>query len=116
VVRALFATLSRAELLERLETAGVAFAPIARPQDLLDDPHLNANGALVDLTLPDGRAIRLPALPIEIDGTLPGVRHDLPLPGEDSTDILRQFGFDDGEIGTLLAAHVVVASQAQGAS
>lgn len=111
VVRALFATLSRAELLARLDEAGVAFAPIARPEDLFDDPHLNANGALVDLTLPDGRAIRLPTLPIEIDGILPDVRHDLPLPGEDSSAILRQFGFDEAEIGTLIANNVVASSE-----
>jgi crotonobetainyl-CoA:carnitine CoA-transferase CaiB-like acyl-CoA transferase len=116
VVRALFLTLSRAQLLARLEAAGVAFAPIARPEDLFDDPHLNANGALVDLTLPDGRAIRLPTLPIEIDGALPDVRHDLPLPGEDSSEILRQFGFDEHEIGTLLANNVVASSEGHRAS
>lgn len=102
VVRAIMARHGRAELLERLERAGVAFAPIARPQDLFDDPHLNANGGLVDLTLNDGRAIRLPALPLEIDGKIPGVRRDLPRPGEDSEAVLRDFGFADAEITDLM--------------
>nr|WP_238560185.1 CoA transferase [Sphingomonas sp. Mn802worker] len=101
VVRAIMAQHSRAELLDRLERAGVAFAPIARPQDLFDDPHLNASGGLVDLTLNDGRAIRLPALPLEIDGRIPGVRRDLPHPGEDGEDVLRDFGFGATEIAAL---------------
>lgn len=110
VVRAIMARHSRAELLARLETAGVAFAPIARPQDLFDDPHLNANGGLVDLTLNDGRAIRLPALPLEIDGKIPGVRRDLPHPGEDSEAVLRDFGFGDSEIADLLGSGAIASA------
>jgi crotonobetainyl-CoA:carnitine CoA-transferase CaiB-like acyl-CoA transferase len=110
LVRDIMAKHRRAELLDRLEAAGVAFAPIARPQDLLDDPHLNANGALVDLTLNDGRAIRLPALPLEIDGAMPGVRRDLPLPGGDSEAVLRDFGFGDAEIASLLQSNAVAAA------
>ena len=45
LVRAIMAAYSRAELLDRSwRQPGVAFAPIARPEDLFDDPHLNANG------------------------------------------------------------------------
>jgi crotonobetainyl-CoA:carnitine CoA-transferase CaiB-like acyl-CoA transferase len=112
LVRHIMAQHSRAELLERLEKAGVAFAPIARPEDLFDDVHLNANGALVDLTLNDGRKLRLPATPVEMDGVLPGVRHDLPHPGGDSEAILRDFGFADAEIDALVAGHAVATSAA----
>lgn len=109
-VRTIMAAHSRAELLDRLETAGVAFAPIARPEDLFDDPHLNANGALIDLTLNDGRPIRLPALPIEIDGAIPGVRHDLPHPGGDSEAVLRDFGFADAEVADLLRSKAIAST------
>ena len=68
IVRAIMARHTRAELLEKLEAAGVAFAPITRPEDLFDDLHLNANGSLVDLTLNDGRAVKLPTTPVELDG------------------------------------------------
>ncbi|MET0239996.1 MAG: CaiB/BaiF CoA-transferase family protein [Sphingobium sp.] len=112
LVRSIMAQSTRAELLEKLEAAGVAFAPIARPEDLFDDAHLNANGALVDVTLNDGRKLRLPTTPVELDGVLPGVRHDLAHPGEDSEAILRDFGFDEAEIGALVASNAVtVASQ-----
>jgi crotonobetainyl-CoA:carnitine CoA-transferase CaiB-like acyl-CoA transferase len=62
----LFKGLSKDELMQRLEKAGVPFAPINKPSDLFDDPHLNAGG-LVELTLPQGKT-KLPGLPIEIDG------------------------------------------------
>lgn len=114
IVRAIMARHTRAELLEKLEAAGVAFAPITRPEDLFDDLHLNANGSLVDLTLNDGRAVKLPTTPVELDGKLPGVRHDLPLPGEDGAQILKEFGFAEAEIAALIGSSVV--SSASGAA
>nr|WP_275265930.1 CaiB/BaiF CoA-transferase family protein [Sphingomonas solaris] len=116
VVRRIMAASSRADLLVRLEAAGVAFAPIARPEDLFDDPHLNANGGLLDLTLNDGRPIRLPALPLEINGAIPGVRHDLPHPGGDSEAVLRDFGFTDAEVAGLLQSRTIMANATASAS
>jgi crotonobetainyl-CoA:carnitine CoA-transferase CaiB-like acyl-CoA transferase len=110
IVRAIMARHTRAELLEKLDAAGVAFAPITRPEDLFDDLHLNANGSLIDLTLNDGRAVKLPTTPVELDGELPGVRHDLPRPGEDSERILKEFGFADAEIAALIGANAVSAT------
>jgi crotonobetainyl-CoA:carnitine CoA-transferase CaiB-like acyl-CoA transferase len=115
LVRSIMAQSTRADLLEKLELAGVAFAPIARPEDLFDDAHLNANGSLVDVTLNDGRKMRLPTTPVELDGLLPGARHDLPHPGEDSQAILRDFGFDEAEIDALVASQAV-ATAAQAAA
>ena len=80
-----------------------------RPQDLLDDPHLNANGAFVDLTLTNGKHVKLPALPVEIDGRLPGVRHDLAQVGEDTEAVLRGWGFSDAEVAGLVAKGAVEA-------
>lgn len=110
VVRELLGKHTRAELLERLEKAGVAFAPIARPEDLFDDAHLNANGALVDLTLNDGRKVKLPTTPVEIGGALPEIRHDLPIAGADSEAVLKDFGFDAQEIASLVASNAVAAA------
>ncbi|MEG8013573.1 CaiB/BaiF CoA transferase family protein [Sphingomonas sp. 22R3R2A-7] len=82
-IRAMFADIDRDVLLAKCEAVGLPVAPIARPEDLFDDLHLNAQGGLVDLHLPDGTPARLPALPIEVDGERFGVRHDLGDPGAD---------------------------------
>lgn len=79
-IRALIGGFTRAEVIARLDGSGLPFAPIGRPEDMFDDPHLAATGALEPVTLPDGTETRLPTLPIAFNGqllarpsTLPGV-------------------------------------------
>lgn len=112
VVRDIMARHTRADLLAKLEAAAVAFAPIARPEDLFDDTHLNANGTLVDLTLNDGRKVKLPTTPVELDGALPSVRRDIPHPGADAEQILTDIGYSDAEIAELLARQVIGSTRA----
>src|SRR5204862_519385 len=50
------------ELAEKLEQIGLPFAPIAKPWDLLDDPHLNAFGGLMKTRI-GAKTIKVPALP-----------------------------------------------------
>ena len=57
----------QAELAAKLEAIGMPFAPIAKPWDLLDDPHLKASGGLLE-TRYMGKRSHIPALPIELDG------------------------------------------------
>lgn len=75
-IREMMAGLTRESLLPRLERIGLPFAPIARPEDLFDDPQLNAGG-LVEVTLPSGEKARLPGLPLAFDGTRLPLRYDL---------------------------------------
>ena len=42
------------ELAATMEAAGLPYAPIRRPEDLYDDPHLVATGGLAPIVLPDG--------------------------------------------------------------
>jgi len=81
-------------LIGRLEQTGLPFAPIARPEDLFEDPHLNAAHGLVRVTLPDGSVTTLPALPLELDGIRPGIRHDLPVLDAQRAQILRDYGVE----------------------
>src|SRR5579875_3906438 len=50
IVADAFRRYDRAALMERCETLGLPFAPIARPAELFDDPHLNASGGLLPVT------------------------------------------------------------------
>ncbi|MGJ8536827.1 MAG: CaiB/BaiF CoA transferase family protein [Parasphingopyxis sp.] len=78
VIRDLFAGMTRDEIVGKLESIGLPFAPIMRPDDLLEDQHLLAGGGFVDVTLDDGTEAKLPALPVEVDGERMGLRQDLP--------------------------------------
>lgn len=100
-VRELFLKFTKSELMEKLETTGLPFAPIAKPQDLVDDTHLNAAGGLVEVTLEDGKKAKLPALPIEMKGKRLGVYTDLPLIGEHTNTILSDLGYSEADIAAL---------------
>jgi len=93
VVAAVLGAFDQATLMQRCEQLGLPFAPIAQPVDLFEDPHLNASGGLVPLTLPDGRSVSLPALPISLDGQRLAQRYDLPAPGQHTTEILMELGW-----------------------
>lgn len=88
-------------LMEKCEALGLPYAPIGKPADLFEDPHLNAGGGLIPLTLPDGRQVKLPALPITLDGERPGLRHDLALPGFHNDEICAELGFSSDEVAIL---------------
>ena len=106
-VRALFAACGHDELLRRLEAIGLPISAIARPEDLFEDEQMNTAGGLVDLTLPDGRPARLPALPLQVDGERYGVRYDLRQAGEDSREILSELGISTEEFAHLVSNGVV---------
>ena len=107
VITELFSRMSKADLMARFEALGLPFAPIARPEDLFDDPHLNASGGLAPITLPDGTATKVPILPIEMDGHRLGVRLDLPKVGEHTREVLESIGYDTREIDELNATKVI---------
>jgi crotonobetainyl-CoA:carnitine CoA-transferase CaiB-like acyl-CoA transferase len=111
VIEGLFASMDKAALEARLDRAGIPFAPINRPADLFDCPHLNAGGGLLPLTLTDGERAgeltRLPALPLEIGGERPVGRGKLPQQGEHSLELLREAGYTEGEIAALQADGIV---------
>ncbi len=101
VVAEAFRGFTRGELMARLESLGLPFAPISRPVELFDDPHLNGSGGLVPITLPDGRQTKLPALPLSLDGARLERRRDLPRIGEHGAEIARELGYADEQIAAL---------------
>lgn len=83
------------------EQHALPFAPITRPQDLFDDPHLKATGGLADIELPDGRTGKTVLLPLLLDGQRPGVRHSPPKLGEHNIDLLTELGYSPEAVAAL---------------
>jgi crotonobetainyl-CoA:carnitine CoA-transferase CaiB-like acyl-CoA transferase len=101
-----FARFEQAELTSKLEAIGMPFAPIAKPWDLLDDPHLNASGGLLETKI-DDKTIHVPALPIALDGRRLAKRADPPKIGEHSAELLAQLGCSPGEVESLRERGIV---------
>ncbi|MFN4020752.1 MAG: CaiB/BaiF CoA transferase family protein [Erythrobacter sp.] len=105
-IRALVAGLTRAEVIARLDGSGLPFAPIGKPEDLFDDPHLQ-HGGLEDVTLDNGAKVRLPTIPLEMGGERIGSPQELPTPGRDARSVLEQLGYDNDTIAALIAGGAV---------
>jgi crotonobetainyl-CoA:carnitine CoA-transferase CaiB-like acyl-CoA transferase len=99
------------ELARLFERVGLPFAPIRRPEDLYDDPHLAATGGLADIRLPDGeragQTVKTTLFPIALDGRRLGVRLDPPSMGEHTREVLASVGYARDEIDALFERRAV---------
>ncbi len=105
-------TLHNASALAALfEKAGLPFAPIRKPEELLDDAHLKATGGLADITLPDGeragQTVQTALFPFTMDGQRLGVRLQPPRQGQHTTELLAALGYSAADIASLRATHAV---------
>ncbi|MEZ5737127.1 MAG: CaiB/BaiF CoA-transferase family protein [Novosphingobium sp.] len=107
-LRDLLSNMTRDEIVAKLEGTGIPFAPVGRPEDMFSDPQL-ANGGLEDVTLDNGKATRLPTIPLEMGGLRPGAPVSLPFPGSDSRSILDGLGYAPERIEALLREGAVEA-------
>ena len=72
----------------KLEAAGIPYAPIMRPDQLVNDPHLKASGGLVPMQTDDGGSTEVVLLPLTLGGRRPGVRMPLAAVGQHTDEIL----------------------------
>lgn len=106
VIRKLIGGMTRAELVARLEGTGLPFAPIGKPEEMFDDPHLAERG-LEPVVLDDGTKTSLPTVPLEMSGLRPGGEARLPRPGENARSILARVGYDKQKIDSLIGDGIV---------
>jgi crotonobetainyl-CoA:carnitine CoA-transferase CaiB-like acyl-CoA transferase len=106
-IREMISQFTRAEIIAKLEGSGLPFAPIARPEDMFDDPHLLASGGLEPVTLPNGRETMLPLLPIAMDGKRLATSPNIPEAGSESEAILAALGYDAAEVAAFKVSGVV---------
>jgi len=100
--------LSTEQLLAKCDEAKLAFGPVNKPEDLLDDPHLNKDGQMRVIKIPGGATAKTPRLPLEMDGRSFTVRDDPPAIGQHSRQVLATAGLSEAEIEELFTAgHVL---------
>lgn len=105
MLRERFAELSAKELSERFEKVGLPYAPITRPHELFDDPHLLATGGLAPVTIAadntsSGKEIetRAALLPLALNGERLRIRNAPPRVGADTVELLIGLGYSNNDI------------------
>jgi crotonobetainyl-CoA:carnitine CoA-transferase CaiB-like acyl-CoA transferase len=87
--------------------AKIPFAPVARPEDLFDDPHLLATRGLLDTTFPNGTVGWLPRLPLRLHGTGFDLCSDPPRLGNATREVLSEAGIPADVIDKLIDSGVL---------
>jgi crotonobetainyl-CoA:carnitine CoA-transferase CaiB-like acyl-CoA transferase len=99
---------TKADLAAKLEAIGLPFAPISKPWDLLDDPHLKDSGGLLETRTPGGQIFHAPTLPLALDGKRLPKRSEPPTIGEGARELIAGLGYSAGEIDALAKERVIV--------
>jgi len=77
-------------LCAQLQAAGLPYAKVVRPDQLVHDEHLIASGGLVPMGTEDGGETQVVLLPLLMGGRRPGVRSALPAIGEHTEEVLAR--------------------------
>ncbi len=102
-----FRTKKTDDWLAVLDAAEVPCSDVSFPEEIYDDPHVQANGLMLSIEHPVLGGLRMPACPIEMSGTPAGSLRPPPALGADGPDVLRELGYDGAAIERLLADGVV---------
>lgn len=108
-LRELVSEFSLQQLSERLDLVGCPFSPIAKPEDLIDDIHLNASEGMLPIEI-NGKSGKIPGLPVEYDNNRFGLRNQPPLVGEHSRDVLRSVGYSEEQLNQLIQEQLLTLS------
>ncbi|MEJ5029715.1 CaiB/BaiF CoA transferase family protein [Comamonas sp. MYb69] len=107
-LRARLTRMDVAQVAKIFEDNALPYAPISKPEQLLDDPHLQASGGLAEVTLTDGeragQTAQTALLPLRMAGERLVVRKNPPRLGEHTAELLASLGYDAAQISAMQAA------------
>ncbi len=111
-LRTRLASHTKQQLAKLFEAKGLPFAPIMKPHELLDDPHVVASGGMQDIQLPDGdragETVQTVLFPFKMDGEHLGVRRNPPRLGEHTQELLAELGYSSETVAAMAAQKAVV--------
>ncbi len=106
-LRARLARMDVEQVAKIFEDNALPYAPISKPEQLLDDPHLLATGGLAEVTLTDGeragQTAQTTLLPLRMAGERLAVRQNPPRLGEHTAELLASLGYDAAQISAMQA-------------
>ena len=97
-----------AQALEVLAKARIPSGPVLKPQQTLDDPHINAMGFFEATEFPGApKPAPIAKAPVWLSQTPGAIRRRAPTLGEHTEAILRSLGYDEGAIADLRSKRVI---------
>jgi len=101
MVEALAPTRTTAEWVTLLDKAQIPNAPVCKPSDLFEDPHLVWRQLFKKYPHPSEGEIMMVEPPMRMSRTPPAIRRMAPLMGADSRSVLAEAGLSEAEIDAL---------------
>jgi crotonobetainyl-CoA:carnitine CoA-transferase CaiB-like acyl-CoA transferase len=87
--------------LDLLATHDVWCAPVARFEDVVEDPQVRHNELLTTVERPTGEQMRVVGMPVRFSATPGTIRSGPPAVGQHTDELLASIGFSDEEIGSM---------------
>jgi crotonobetainyl-CoA:carnitine CoA-transferase CaiB-like acyl-CoA transferase len=106
---AIFAKHSTEHWLARLDAAGVPAGPVLNVNEMHKDPQTVARDMVVEVDHAQVGPVKTLGIPVKFSETPGQVTSSAPVYGQHTREVLSEYGFDEGEIDTLVSAGAVVA-------
>jgi crotonobetainyl-CoA:carnitine CoA-transferase CaiB-like acyl-CoA transferase len=100
-----------ADWLEAMRAADIWCGPVYGYADLVEDEQIKHNGTFVEYEHPTEGLVKTPGFPIRFSKTPSVVERGAPLTGQHTREILREAGYDAGEISALERAGAIASGE-----
>lgn len=107
LTREAIAKFTTKDALARLEAEGIWVSPVYGYKELLADPQIEHNGTFIEYDHPTEGHVKTPGFPIRFSRTPSELRFGAPRVGEHTHEVLKSAGYDEDEIGGMVATGAV---------
>ena len=107
ILRAEMSKWSTKEICERLDKEDVPFAKINTIKEVIEDPQIKQNGAIVEHSHPIAGKLQFPKHPVHFENKTLEVRLHAPDLGQHTAEVLRELNFCKSDVDDLFKEGVV---------